>query len=377
VFVVAFLGVFVATGCGIGYLLSFRPLFLAYRAHSWTPTDCDVIGSRVAASGRTARADIQYRYSVDGRPYTSNRYNFIPGATNDSTVDATVQQYAPGTRFQCYVDPADPTEAVINRDVTGWYYLGLVFFAAFAGIPLLIGTFVVRAQLKTRVAQRMAENLPPGMRALDGGSIGAPLDAGPLTLHPSVSPIGKLVAATIVALIWNGLVGVFTYFEINTFMTGSGSWGLAIFLLIFQLIGVGLLVSVPYQLLALANPRPTITLGRSTVALGAAVPFEWQLDGAASRVTHLTITLLAREETRYRRGTDTRTDKHEFHREVIAESSDPMGIAHGSGTIRLPATTMHSFTATNNKIIWTIQVTGEIRHWPDVDDSFDITVSPA
>jgi hypothetical protein len=38
---------------------------------------------------------------------------------------------------------------------------------------------------------------------------------------------------------------------------------------------------------------------------------------------------------------------------------------------------MHSFSANNNKIIWTLTVKGEISRWPDVDESFDVTVSPA
>jgi hypothetical protein len=99
--------------------------------------------------------------------------------------------------------------------------------------------------------------------------------------------------------------------------------------------------------------------------------------GKASRVSRLTLTLKGREEARYRRGTDTHTDRHEFHSEVLAEATDPVNIERGSGTIRIPAATMHSFSANNNKIIWTITVKGEIGRWPDVDESFDVTVSPA
>jgi hypothetical protein len=375
VFVVAFLAIFVAAGSAIGYFLSFKPLYSVYQARSWTETDCDVLSSRVAANGDTARPDIQYRYYIGDRPYTSRRYNFLPGSTNDSTVGSTVDRYPPGTRFRCYVDPADPTQAVINRDVTLWYCFGLGFFAAFAGIPFVIGVFVVRARSNMRTGPFAADTLRA--RALAGDPIAAPLDSGPVVLHPSASPIGKLVMTSIFCLVWNGLVGGFTYVEVTEFMAGRGSVFLAIFLLIFQIVGVALLLSVPYQLLALANPRPAITLSRGIIPLGGAVPFEWQLVGSASRVSHLTITLLAREEARYRRGTDTYTDKREFHREVLADISDTMSIEHGSGTIRIPASTMHSFQASNNKIIWTIEVKGEIRHWPDVNDTFDITVSPA
>jgi hypothetical protein len=377
VFVVAFLGIFVVAGIAIGYFMSFRPLSLAYQARSWTTADCEVISSRVVRNDDTARPDIRYRYQIDDRRYTSDRYNFMPGSTNDSTVASTVERYAPGTRFPCYVDPADPTQAVINRDVTYWYYLGLIFCAAFAGIPLLVGTFAVRRLSATRAARQMSD-APMSASAPDSGSIGTATDLGPMVLEPTVSPMGKLIGATVICLFWNGIVGVFTFFEIQQFMSGgSGSWFMAIFLLLFQVIGVALLLWVPYQMLALANPRPTITLSRGTLPIGGAVPFQWQLTGAASRVTRLTVTLKGREEARYRRGTDTRTDTHEFHSEVLAEATDPMSIERGSGTIRIPARTMHSFSAYNNKIIWTLTVKGEISRWPDVDESFDVTVSPA
>jgi hypothetical protein len=377
VVIVAFLGVFVVAGTAAGYFMSFRPLYLAYQARSWTPADCEVISSRVDASGDTSRPDIRYRYYVADRRYTSDRYNFIVGSTNDSTVAATVERYAAGTRFQCYVDPGDPTQAVINRDPTYWYYFGLIFFAAFAGVPVLVGTFVLRRLSASRAAQQMAE-ASPGARTLDGGPIGTVADVGPVVLQPSASPMGQLIAITIICLFWNGIVGLFTYFEIQEFASGSGgSWFLALFLLLFQIVGVALLLAVPYQLLALANPRPTITLSRGTLPIGGAVPFEWQLTGAASRVSRLTVTLTGREEARYRRGTDTHTDRHEFHSAVLAEATDPMNIERGSGTVRIPAGTMHSFSANNNKIIWTITVKGEISRWPDVDESFDVTVSPA
>jgi len=377
--IVAFLSIFVIAGTAIGYFLSFKPLYRLYQARSWTASQCEVISSRVAQNGDTSRPDIFYRYFVGDRPYTSSRYNFIPGSTNDSTVSATVARYSAGTRFECYVDPADPSEAVINRDFAYWYCFGLIFFVGFAGIPLLVGTFVVRQRSATPPAQQVAG---ASFRELDGGSIGsigAAADLGPAVLHPTVSPIGKLITATIVCLFWNGIVGIFTYFEIQQFGSGGsgGGWFMALFLLIFQIIGVALLFSVPYQLLALANPRPTITLSRGTLPIGGSVPFEWQLTGKAGRVSKLTFTLKAREEATYRRGTDTRTDKREFHSEVVAEATDPMNIERGNGTIRIPAGTMHSFASSHNKVVWTLTVNGEISRWPDVDESFDVTVSPA
>ena len=54
-----------------------------------------------------------------------------------------------------------------------------------------------------------------------------------------------------------------------------------------------------------------------------------------------------------------------------------MGVERGATSIRIPDDTMHTFTGDNNRIIWTITMKGAINRWPDIDESFDITVTPA
>lgn len=379
VFMVGFLGLFVVVGTVAGYFLSIRPLYLAYRARAWTPTACEVISSRVVRGDDTARPDIVYSYYVGDRQYTADRYDFLSGSNSDSTVPDVVARHPPGAGFECFVDPDDPSRAVINRTPTAWYYMGLAFFAAFAGIPGAIGLAVLYAGRRGQAAGRALASPQAGgvVDSRFATTFGAG-DTGPIVLKPSSSPLGKLIAVTVICLFWNGIVGVFTYFEIRSFIAGeSVAWLMALFLLLFQLVGVGLLAAVPYQLLALANPRPTVTVSRGTVPLGGSVPFTWELSGAAHRVSALQIVLRGHEEAKYRQGTDTKTDTHAFFTETLIDATHAMGIARGSGTIRVPAGSMHSFSADHNKVIWTLQVTGTIARWPDIDETFDLTVRPA
>jgi hypothetical protein len=378
-FMVAFLGLFVVVGSGAGFFMSARPLYHAFVARGWTPTACEVISSAVDHSGDTARANIVYRYTIGGRQYTSNRYHFLPGANNDSNVANVVAKHGAGTKFECYVDPADPASAVINRTPTWWYYMGIPFFVMFAGIPGVIAFVAVRRRARTGAQQAISgSGSAPAAPAWTAVSAGTGMEAGPLVLKPAASPLGKLIGIILICLFWNGIVGVFTYMEVKMFMDGDASgWGLALFLLLFQLVGLALLAAVPYQLLAMANPRPILTLSRGSVPLGGSTSFTWELNGAAHRVSALRITLNGTEFARYRRGTDTKTDTHEFFSETIVDATHAMNIPRGTGLIRVPADTMHTFTGDNNKVIWTLHVTGEIPRWPNIDDTFDITVRPA
>jgi hypothetical protein len=382
---VAFLGVFVVAGSAIGFFMSARPLYQTYAARAWMPTACEVVSSRIVHGDDTSRPDIVYRYTIGGRQYTANRYNFMPGASNDSTVPAVVAKYAPGTTFECYVDPADPANAVINRTPTLWYFMGVPFFIMFAGIPGVIAAVTIRSRRRARA--RTAQ------QALSGGAAAAAAvavadsrfahapsaaDAGSIVLKPAASPLAKLITITLVCLFWNGIVGIFTVIEYRMFVQGDAfGWGMAIFLLLFQVIGLALLAAVPYQMLAMANPRPVITLSRGSVPLGGSATFTYELSGAAQRVTGLRITLRGSEVARYRRGTDTHTDTHVFFSETLVDATHTMNIPRGSGTIRIPADSMHTFEADNNKVIWALHVAGDIPRWPNIDETFDITVRPS
>jgi hypothetical protein len=90
----------------------------------------------------------------------------------------------------------------------------------------------------------------------------------------------------------------------------------------------------------------------------------------------LRITLRGIEEVRYRRGTNTYTDTHTFYDVPIIETSDSGRVEAGVATVNIPAETMHSFMASDNKILWKLCVKGDIPRWPDVDTEFPITVRP-
>jgi hypothetical protein len=376
--VVLFLGLFCIVGTAAGTFLSFLPISRAIQSRSWRPAACEVISSQVVRGDDTFRPDIQYRYHVDDRPYTGNLYNFLPGSDNVSDYPAVVARYPPGHRFECYVNPADPTQAVIDRELTFGYFFGLIFFLFFTVIP---GGFIFVWFRVVNHSRKEAATPAAGAKA--AAAFGSRVHAaetsgtGPIVLTPKTSPLGKLIGAILICLFWNGIVGLFTYFEITGFMNGEEwSWFLAVFLLIFQIIGLALIVNVPYQVLALANPRPTITLSRASVPVGGSLTIGWQLSGAAHRVRSLRLTLEGREEAQYRRGTDTHTDTSVFHRATLREVGESGGIERGTTSVRIPDDTMHTFTANNNKIIWTIKMKGDIHRWPDIDESFDITVTP-
>lgn len=368
---------------GLGFLMFFLvPAVKVVQALSWEPVPCTILESGVAShsdsDGTTYSVEIRYSYEVEWVEYTSDRYEFLGGSSSGYEGKAeVVERYPPGSRATCWVDPEDPTEAVLYRGFT-WPYL-------FALLPLVFvavggGGMVFALRSGRRRSAARAEWLPepkaePAVEGFAAGVPGAPL-SGPVQLEAKATPLGKLVGVVFIAAFWNGITGIFVWQAVKGWQAGQGDGCLTVFLIPFVGVGLLLLAGVPYQLLALFNPRLHLTLSSATLPLGGSAQVSWRFSGMPGRIRRLRIVLKGREEATYRRGTSTSTDREVFARLPVADTEHSVEIAAGSATLSLPEETMHSFTAPNNKVIWTLKVEGEIRFWPDVSEEFELVVRP-
>lgn len=100
---------------------------------------------------------------------------------------------------------------------------------------------------------------------------------------------------------------------------------------------------------------------------------KWEFTHSTRAVKRFYLYIEGWEMATYRRGTNTNTDKSIFAKINIA---DRPGAARGGAQVAVPANTMHTFASENNKIVWSIQLRGDIRVWPDVSESFVIEVLP-
>ncbi len=178
------------------------------------------------------------------------------------------------------------------------------------------------------------------------------------------------------ALFWNGIVSIFVWQVWKGWQTGDPDWFLTIFMIPFVLVGLASFVFVGHFTLALANPRPRVTLLTGEPCLGDELRIEWIFTGRSSRLTHLRIFLEGREEATYRRGTDTVTEREVFATLPLVDTANDWEIPRGSAAVSIPDDTMHTFTGPSNKVVWELKVAGEIPRWPDVDQNFPVTIHP-
>ncbi len=376
---IAFCSVFVFIGLGAFYGLFLRPVWSIQAAKDWRETPCVILSSKVGEhrndkGKRTYSVDITYRYTVGGQQYESDRYNFLGGSSSGrASKAAAVARYPVGAERICYVDPAEPSEAVLMREFTGDMWFGLIplVFVLFGALGIAAGAGLFGSGSRAKQAW-----LPKSKRAGLGATAAATSEDGPLTLRPKSTRGCRLVGTILFTLFWNGIISVFLYQVFDSWREGDPEYFLTVFMIPFVLVGMGGVGACVYMLLAMANPRVTLTLSQPVVTLGGTMLVEWKFSGRTHVLQRLRIELRGEENATYRRGTKTYTDTNCFAELQLVDVFDPLEILSGVLELRIPDDTMHTFEASNNKINWAIHVRGEIRRWPDVSENFPLVVHP-
>ncbi len=370
---IPFFLVFAAVGLGMIWFLTVKPFLRVLDAKTWPEVPATVVESHVDSSsdsdGTTYRAIVTYHYLYEGRELESTRYDFSTAYSSGYEGKAEiVAQYPAGARTVCYVDPTDPTEAVLSRTFSPMYLIGL-FGLLFAGPGLLGLVWVLNGMGKKKPANLAADPASPfGVSDPQAG-----VD-GPVELRPQSTPFGKLVGLTVAALLWNGFIGAILFIVFQKENRPEGC--LIAFLALFALIGLFILYGAIRQFLVLFNPRPKLTLSPGSLPLGGTVYLQWRLSGGTGGVRRLKVTLEGREEAQYRQGTSTRTDKEVFAVMPLVDTTDPYLMANGSTSFTVPESTLPSFRSEHNKIVWTIKAELEIANWPDSEEEFEVLVRP-
>ena len=156
--------IFFTAGSFACWMICIRPLSGWLASANWTPCDAKVISSGLERSrgskGRTNyRIQIQYTYQFNGATYTGSRYDFFRSQVSSNigvgTMRDIVSDMTEGKEVTCLVNPANPTEAVISRDLPVFHCLFMFFPLPF----LAIGFFTILSVIRTLCAQKVQADI--------------------------------------------------------------------------------------------------------------------------------------------------------------------------------------------------------------------------
>ena len=378
---IPFFSVFAVAGLGI-LLFVIVPQWVKFSdAKGWKETPAKVIWSRVQShsddDGTTYSVDIFYSYTFEGEKYKSNTIGLMSGSSSGrSSKQKKVNDHPPGKKITCYVNPKNPWQALLERDI-GWWALFALFPLPFIGVGVggLWWTLKKRSRAKTKATAKS--------KALSGeGKLGGRHSTTSSDVYHQLARkefslggkrIGWFFGAIGIALFWNGITSVFVWQAVKSWQSGNPEWFLSIFITPFVLIGLAMIGHVFYRLLALFNPAPTLTLTPGEVTLGKPAKLKWNTSSGYHRMSKFAIYLVGEEEAQFHRGTDTVTETKIFQEQALIDTQDPRKSITGSAKIEL-INTMPSWKGKNNKIKWSLHVKGDISFWPDVSDRYEITI---
>jgi hypothetical protein len=406
-----FFAVLLLLGC-VGLVVLFLTLVIPeWRVnHEFVRQTCTVRGARVrqkeSEDGTLYRPEVEIEYAVDGKTYVTWTYDIHNIRDNGYSPDRDGAQ-AIVDRFQrelqqqtvplhnCWYDPEDPHNAVLVRRSAWWVWLSLIVPISFillgaGGVAYTLFTWGKSAERCAAIA-RQAAHLDPF-----AGKGGARSDfpyipaATQITDSPGTklafrlpsarSPVWALFAWLTVCLLWNGVVLVFAIIAIGGFLKGAPDWTLTAFVIPFVLIGIALIGFFLRQLVVTTAIGPTL-VEISDQPLHPGQRYRLFLSQTGRLKMHwLELLLVCDEETTYRQGTDTRTERHRVCQRPLLrrEGLEVRGGApfEADCEVEVPAGAMHSFKSAHNEITWKLLVKGSPATWPDYERSFPVIVHP-
>jgi len=388
---IPFFSVFAIIGASSFIATFVLPMRNALRAQSWTPTTCVIQTSAVASRGTGEDLryfpDVLYAYSFQGQNYSSNQWaTFKVSRYNTSEVQNLINGFPVGAQRQCFVDPANPSQAVLDRAFPSEIVAGL-----FSLIFVAVGVGGIVWQVKTARAAKgnkaigtakwqpkpvlSSSQTFPSPTPTEGSTPSG--GVGEIVLKPTATRAGSCLGIAIFSIIWNGFIGfAFWHLIFESRGAGFGRWFPILFLIPFVLVGILMLFATFTSFLTLFNSRVTLAMSAPQTMPGGSFELSWKMQRGIFNPRQLSLILEAREQATYTRGTDSITDKSVFYTQQFFQASSFAAMQNGRQTISIPEGMMHSFAAPHNKIIWSIKVDGPVTFGAAIKEEYEILVAP-
>ena len=365
-------------------------------------TQGTVLGHRVIDPVRedapNYQPQVQVEYTVDGSLYRTWTYGATKVAFPDhESAEFALRPFEVGGLYPTYYDPADPSRAVLVRDLSGaiWLFLippGALVVLGSVGLIYRVTALGKSTERRAAIAARrknlelfdVIPHIAPEWPTvpLDDEVTNSPGIKLAYRLPIDTSPGWKLAGTALACVIWNVASALLASVALRDHLDGDPNWLLSALTLPFVAMGVWLVIYVIrlwVNTTGVGPPRVEIshhplTRGKS-YSLYLSLPQNGQL-----RFDGFTMSLVCEERCVYRFGTDAQSMSQKVYERLILGGDEttvrPNEAFEAEVTFTVPDTAMHSFRARNNSVEWKLLLRGRIKGWPDYERAYPIVVYP-
>ena len=251
-----------------------------WRAQSWQQGEARLVSasleSRRGDDATTYRANARYTYDYRGRDYNSDRVTISNAGDNIGSFQQDlarrlIRAREAGRPVPVWINPADPREAVLNRDFRwGVLALSLGLGVAFTGVGGSLAWFGLRGRARRAAAAATSTSDKPWLLR-------------PEWAGPEIRSSGGAKIAWIMAVLWNAIAAPIGVMGMLEFLDGNKP---AAFALLFPLVGAGLLAWAIRETLAwrrfgaallVMDPYPGAIGGQVGGTVDVRLPYDAQL----------------------------------------------------------------------------------------------------
>ena len=160
---ISFITLSIILGCVCSYFKLYLPLQTVQKSAAWESVPATVVSSEIGVEKRDSSSfnkhdlsvyysiKITYQYEYNGKTYIGDRYDFFRSKDQYNSFGKTqmqeiIKRYPQGKKIFCWINPQNPEDTVISRDIN--YTTVLLNAFLFIGIPCLVISLVIREYKK-------------------------------------------------------------------------------------------------------------------------------------------------------------------------------------------------------------------------------------
>jgi len=372
-------GVFILIGFGLLYMRLIPWLVKAYLAKSWQATPCRVLSANVGvknstdSKGRQSTSyyiDVYYEYTFKGKKYQSYIYGVVDSSNSAyKSKQRIVERYRTQPNSICYVNPACPEQAVLNRELSGLSFWALTICSTLAWVGGLIGAWITIRNYRRK-------------KALAGNYDYARVEerfkhSESIPLKVKKGPIQQFVVIVFAAIFFNGITSIFLVQVIENFSNDLFGWLRIAFIIPFVFFGLVFIVAACYEFTKLFAPIPEVHIDKNIVSNGDTLKIFWCFMSRCVSLENLDIELVCVESIiKTKTSKNNSISQNDVMTIRVAQLSDNLSMQTGEVTGKVPADAQVSILDDYPRYNWYIRFSGKIAKRPKFKFDYEFAVIP-
>jgi hypothetical protein len=348
------------------------PLWNLHKARNWVPVPCtiirrDVKGQTHHQGGRSYHPDILYQYVFDGQEYRSSNFDLSWGMdVNHAKMVQRLAPFAPGTSTVCYVNPAEPTSAVLRRS-----FDPDLFFTLFGGGMFLISFICIGSAVTQRLKWQRAHIV----------ALKTPIDDR-RTWRPRRDNLLKALGCVIASL---GVIALAVYLLPPAIESLRAAGEIDLIPLLYGIVAavgaIWFLSKARGFVRIWRAPFPVVRLSPASPIIGQTLRLQWEFANASATATlqEFEVLLEGWEKAKYSVSIPTphgpegqdKTSQWQFFSAPIVECEGSPAV-RSEVFLSVPQRLMHSFDAGRSAVEWRLCVALVTRRGRRVENTCTI-----